>query len=417
MDENFVQQHSYTYNASGIRISKTMTIPLKQVEGSAVDGTMTLDYFLDGNKIISQQDVANKIFFIYGVDGIAGFSIQYNNTEETYYYKKNLQGDIIGLYNSAMVLIAKYEYDAWGNHIVKYLDNSGNFVATESDFCYNDISNINRFIANKNPFRYRSYYYDFETGLYYLNSRYYDPEIGRFINIDDISVLSETQDILNGINLFAYCQNNPVMFDDETGYFFWFLFIIAIIGSAVISAGADIITQGITKGWDNINWGQVGWSAFTGALSGVLMASGVGALGMALIGGAIGFVDSVGYQLVGGASLSEINWLQVAFSTVAGALPGIRGKTGATNAKVLDAGLRKSTAYLKAAASYDKVLTKIATGQYKNLAGAAGARAITVRNLQRAWNNANLISAYKTLGRLLLGKMSGKLGKILFNLF
>ena len=100
-----------------------------------------------------------------------------------------------------------------------------------------------------------------------------------------------------------------------------------------------------------------------------------------------------------------------------GALPGIRGKTGATNAKVLDAGLRKSTAYLKAAASYDKVLTKIATGQYKNLAGAAGARAITVRNLQRAWNNANLISAYKTLGRLLLGKMSGKLGKILFNLF
>ena len=119
---------NYEYNAQGIRTSKTMTIPLKQVEGPNVSGTMTLDYFLDGNKIISQQDVANKIFFIYGVDGIAGFSIQYNNTEEIYYYKKNLQGDIIGLYNSAMGLIAKYEYDAWGNHIVKYLDSSGNFV-------------------------------------------------------------------------------------------------------------------------------------------------------------------------------------------------------------------------------------------------------------------------------------------------
>ncbi len=216
-DENFVQQHSYTYNASGIRTSKTMTIPLKQVEGPAVNSPMTLDYFLDGNKIISQQDVANKMFFIYGVDGIAGFSIQYNNTEVTYYYKKNLQGDIIGLYNSAMALIAKYEYDAWGNHIVKYLDSSGNFVATESDFCYNDISNINRFIANKNPFRYRGYYYDFETGLYYLNSRYYDPEIGRFINVDNINIINALKYYNNGVNLFSYCLNNPISFIDNLG--------------------------------------------------------------------------------------------------------------------------------------------------------------------------------------------------------
>ena len=241
--------------------------------------------------------------------------------------------------------------------------------------------------------------------MYYLNSRYYDPEIGRFINIDEISVLSETQDVLNGINLFAYCQNNPVMFDDETGYFFWFLFIIAIIGSAVISAGADIITQGITKGWDNINWGQVAWSAFTGALSGALMASGVGALGMALIGVAIGFIDSVGYQLIGGASLSEINWLSVGFSTFIGALPGIIGVKGATNAKVLDAGLKNSATFLKAAASYDKVLTKIATGQYKNLAGAAGARAITIRNLQNAWNLANKTTAWNKLMIKILGKL------------
>ena len=197
------------------------------------------------------------------------------------------------------------------------------------------------------------------------------------------------------------------MFDDETGYFFWLLFIVAIVGSAFISAGANIITQGITKGWNNINWGQVGWSALTGALSGTLIASGVGALGMALWGGAIGFIDSVGYQLIGGTSISEINWLSVGLSTFFGALPGIRGKTGATNAKALDTGLRKSTAYLKAAASYDKVLTKIATGQYKNLAGAAGARAITVRNLQLAWNNANMISAFKYLARLILGKIGG----------
>ena len=205
------------------------------------------------------------------------------------------------------------------------------------------------------------------------------------------------------------------MFTDETGYFFWLLFIVAIVGSAFISAGANIITQGITKGWNNINWGQVGWSALTGALSGTLIASGVGALGMALWGGAIGFVDSVGYQLIGGASFGEINWLSVGLSTVMGALPGIIGSKGVINTKALDTGLRKSTAYLKAAASYDKVLTKIATGQYKNLAGAAGARAITVRNLQLAWNNANMISAFKTLGRIMLGKIIGEISKILVN--
>ena len=69
----------------------------------------------------------------------------------------------------------------------------------------------------KNPFRYRSYYFDQETGLYYLNSRYYDPEIGRFINIDDISVLSETQNTFNGLNLFAYCHNNPISNLDANG--------------------------------------------------------------------------------------------------------------------------------------------------------------------------------------------------------
>ncbi len=284
---------SYTYNAQGIRTSKTMTIPLKQVEGSAADGTMTLDYFLDGNKIISQQDVANKMFFIYGVDGIIGFSIQYNNTEETYYYKKNLQGDIIGLYNSDMILIAKYEYDAWGNHIVKYLDNSGNFVATESDFCYNDISNINRFIANKNPFRYRSYYYDFETGLYYLNSRYYDPEIGRFINIDDIKIFNTTKDLVNGINLYTYCLNNPVNKTDFLGFYFIIDDIIAAIAGAIVGVVgqfvSDIVTSVFTGNWQFSSWetyigaaigGAVGgWaSLYVGPVAGTLIGTGISTL-------------------------------------------------------------------------------------------------------------------------------------------
>ena len=299
-DENFVQQHSYTYNANGIRISKTMTIPLKQVEGPAVNGAMTLDYFLDGNKIISQQDVANKIFFIYGVDGIIGFTIQYNNTEESYYYKKNLQGDIIGLYNSAMVLIAKYEYDAWGNHIVKYLDNSGNFVATESQFCYNDVSNINRFIANKNPFRYRGYYYDFETGLYYLNSRYYDPEIGRFINIDEITVLDVTNIALNGINLYAYCLNNPVNEVDESGYILGWLIglfisiVVVAITNTLVQLGSDLVNYAATGTWDS------GWEDYLGAFFGGMAGGAVffltGNIGLTF--GVMGAVETLSTDLL-----------------------------------------------------------------------------------------------------------------------
>jgi len=187
-----------------------MNVPLKQGDGSITLSEMTLKYFLDGNKIISQQDAANDISFYYGVDGITCFNIKYNDNDEIYYYKKNLQGDIIGIYAEGGTLIAKYDYDDWGNHTVKYLDNNDNFVAIESNYCYNDTSNTNKFIAFKNPFRYRGYYYDFETNLYYLNSRYYDSEIGRFINADDINILDSTQKFGNGLNLYVYCLSNPV---------------------------------------------------------------------------------------------------------------------------------------------------------------------------------------------------------------
>ena len=70
-------------------------------------------------------------------------------------------------------------------------------------------------LAVNNPFRYRGYYYDNETGLYYLNSRYYDPEIGRFINADELSYLNENN--INGMNLFSYCRNNPVIYFDPSG--------------------------------------------------------------------------------------------------------------------------------------------------------------------------------------------------------
>ena len=94
----------------------------------------------------------------------------------------------------------------------------------------------------KNPFRYRSYYYDFETGLYYLNSRYYDPELGRFVNADDIGVLQESKNFINGLNLYSYCNNNPISNIDDCGHAWWHWLIAAFV--VVAAAIAVVATAG-----------------------------------------------------------------------------------------------------------------------------------------------------------------------------
>ncbi|MCK9470373.1 MAG: RHS repeat-associated core domain-containing protein [Bacilli bacterium] len=122
-----------------------------------------------------------------------------------YFYIKNLQNDIIGITNSNGNLIVTYVYDAYGN-IVSITDTSG----------------VN--LGKINPFRFKSYYFDEETKFYYLNSRYYDPLIGRFINADDIGVLTEGE-----LNLFAYCANNPVMHVDPNGYAWWYIAVGVVL--------------------------------------------------------------------------------------------------------------------------------------------------------------------------------------------
>ena len=128
--------------------------------------------------------------FIYGAEGVIGFMIN----GISYLYRKNLFGDVTEIYNETRQLVGKYSYTAFGECTVEV-----------------DVGQI----ATKNPIRYRSYYYDEEINLYYLHTRYYDPEIGRFMTIDDIQYISA--DTINGLNLYAYCANNPVMRLDPTG--------------------------------------------------------------------------------------------------------------------------------------------------------------------------------------------------------
>ncbi len=170
-----------------------------------------------------QKTGDNVIWYTYDENGlVTGF--RYNGAE--YYYFRNAQNDIIGIVNSSGLVVANYTYDSWGNHIA-ITDDNGNNVA----------SNPNH-IANINPFRYRGYYFDTETGLYYLNSRYYDANVGRFLNAD--SQLA-TNDV-SGMNLFAYCGNNPIARTDTSGQAWWHW----ALGAAVVvaCAVATVVTCG-----------------------------------------------------------------------------------------------------------------------------------------------------------------------------
>ena len=187
---------TYTYGADGLRISKS-----SGYEFFYSDGRLVRQLWADGE----------VLDFLYDESGTP-YAMQYYDT--MYYYVKNLQGDVVAIADANGTIVVNYAYDAWGN-ILSITDGSGN-----------DISNNTWHIGNLNPIRYRSYYYDTETGFYYLQSRYYDPAIRRFINAD--GYVNANGDIL-GFNMYAYCGNNPVMYSDPTGNcrtikFLWFTY-------------------------------------------------------------------------------------------------------------------------------------------------------------------------------------------------
>ena len=141
---------------------------------------------------MSQTDGTNTLNFAYTADGVPR-SVNYNGTD--YYYLYNLQGDVVAIYDRGGNPMVHYTYDSWG----KLVSVTGLMAST---------------LGAKNPFRYRGYYYDTETGFYYLTTRYYDPEVCRFINVD--GYISTGQGFA-GFNMFAYCLNNPVNHKDSSG--------------------------------------------------------------------------------------------------------------------------------------------------------------------------------------------------------
>ncbi len=204
-DNSMDQYYYYTYNSDGIRTGKRMEEYAETKE--------TVTYYLDGTQIIREiryhvDDGTKDIFYYYDENG-APVGMSYGGPTYTYY--KNIFGDILGIFDENGTLVVRYYYDAWGNII----STTGSMAST---------------LGRDNPFRYRGYYYDTETGFYYLNARYYNPELGRFISADPVL---DTNSAV-GCNMFAYCGNDPVNKIDPTG-------CIVIADDLVIYVGAALI--------------------------------------------------------------------------------------------------------------------------------------------------------------------------------
>ena len=181
---------SYTYDMSGVR------------SGKVVNG-VSYEYTTLSGKITRMTWSGNAVDIVYD-DAGRPYILRYTpsgGATQTYYYVLNLQGDVVGLMNTSMQMVVKYSYDPWGK-----------LTGTTATSAYVAL-------AQANPLRYRSYCYDIETGFYYLQTRYYDPAIARFINAD--SCLTTNSLGLLSYNMFAYCENNPVMRSDPTGEWFW----------------------------------------------------------------------------------------------------------------------------------------------------------------------------------------------------
>jgi len=239
----------YKYNADGIRTSKT------------VNG-VTTKYTLDGSNVVVETNGTDTIWYYYDATGaLTGFEL--NGT--AYFYVKNTQGDIVAIVNSSGTKVVEYLYDSWG----KLVNTTGSLAST---------------VGAKNPYRYRGYRYDAETGLYYLQSRYYDPVVKRFINADE---LTSTGQGTIGNNMFVYCGSNPIARSDSRG-FFWHLVIGGVVGG---------IIGGISSALSGGDVTDILISVASGADSGVLAASGAGVLAQSLGSAALSMASNAAQQM------------------------------------------------------------------------------------------------------------------------
>lgn len=303
---------SFTYDAKGHRIAKERETT-GSVDGNSYRYAFTAEYtYLDDmltDMKWTEIDGSDSSFhFTY--DAVGPMSMTFCGAE--YFYLKNAQGDVTGLVDSSGTQVVAYTYDAWGN----ILSTTGSMADS---------------LGYTNPLRYRGYFYDTETGLYYVSSRYYNPRIGRFINTDDVDLLGINGDFAS-LNLFAYCGNNPVSREDTNGECWISVGIMAVGGliGAAISAVSSAVTQKALTG--TVNWKSVGVAAATGFVSGAIAASPLGLAGQVIAGGVTGGLSYAADCLVNNKAMK----LDEAIVSVGmGAISGRIGGSGANQKMAL----------------------------------------------------------------------------------
>ncbi|MDL2292471.1 hypothetical protein LJC17_02645 [Acholeplasma sp. OttesenSCG-928-E16] len=303
----------YKYDESGFRISKN-------------NGVNTIRYFLEDSKIIFEKRGSLTPLITYKYD-INGQLIGFDYGDDSYYYLRDITGIIEGVISSNGTLVNRYVYDAYGNHLV--LSSNGQIDSNSAS------------IGNINPFRYKGYYYDVETNLYYLNSRYYDPEVGRFISPDSIEYLDPESIV--GLNLYAYCHNNPVMYTDSTGTFAISIFLACLIVGAILGG----VTGGINaynndvRGWDLV--GGIALGTLTGAALGAAVGVVAGLGGVYLAGGVSSVFGKLTTDLMAYSTFGTPigTWEDYAVAFVFGGLTrGLFGKGPSIGNAIFDIGIR-----------------------------------------------------------------------------
>ena len=309
-----------TYDSIGNPLSymgKTLTWEGRRLK-SVTSGESTLDfaynhegmrtkkgnvrYFYVGNRLVSEVRGNVTILYRYGVKGLSSIVVKKGEDTQEYVCRTNIFGDVIAIYNTEGDLQCKYNYDAWGNHRV------GN---ARNELIYDSATGViatgyESHIAILNPIRYRGYYYDTETQLFYCNSRYYSPEICRWISSDSIEYLDSES--INGLNLYCYCYNNPISYSDPSGnlpqWAMWVIGGVVIAGLAI----ATIATGGAAGGVAGFILAGALKGAVVGAVSGALVNGTISGISSAVDGEGFwpGFFDGAAHGFMSGAVVGGI---------------------------------------------------------------------------------------------------------------
>ncbi|MBR7176710.1 MAG: RHS repeat-associated core domain-containing protein [Clostridia bacterium] len=281
------------YDANGIRTRKV--VPGK-------NHSTTTEYVYSGNNLLQEKvtvgvaSPASTTYrtYLYNSQGVMDFV----QGGAEYIYHKNIFGDIVAIYQGA-IKVAEYAYDAFGNCTV--IDSITGLPNTSTEF-----------IGNVNPFRYRGYYFDTDLQLYYLMSRYYDTQTGRFINADSLEYLDPES--IHGLNLFAYCGNNPVMNVDPEGHIALSIILIAAAIGFAVSFGTSIVDQLITT--QEVNWGMALVDGLFGAIDGALATLGLGWGLSLLIDTALTFSNELISTVIRNkGNISTADWGSIVYST------------------------------------------------------------------------------------------------------